>query len=175
MILVTVGGQMPFDRLVLAVDRWVGERGRTDFLAQIGPGAQAPTSMQSLPFLTPSEFKARVSEADAVVSHAGMGTILTCLHLGTPVLVMPRRGSFQETRNDHQVATARRLAERGLVTVADDEDRLHEELDRLGSLAAPPRIDGQATPELLGTLRAFVHGARGGYNPSAGARFNDSR
>ena len=48
MIFVTVGAQMPFDRMCKAVDAWAAKRGRSDVFAQIGetewrPSASAPT------------------------------------------------------------------------------------------------------------------------------------
>ncbi len=56
--------------------------------------------------------------ATAIVAHAGMGTILTALEMGKPLLVMPRRAALGEHRNDHQLATASRFAELGRVKVA---------------------------------------------------------
>ena len=38
MILVTVGSQEPFDRLIIAVDEWAASSGRSDVFAQIAAG-----------------------------------------------------------------------------------------------------------------------------------------
>ena len=69
--------------------------------------------------------------ADAIVAHAGMGTILTALELGKPLLVLPRRASLGEHRNEHQLATARRFADTGRLAVAFDESELAQRLDEL--------------------------------------------
>lgn len=159
MIFVTVGHQMPFDRLVRGVDEWAGRSGRSDVFAQIGETDFRPGHIQFADKIDPAEFRRRMSEATAVVAHAGMGTILTALELGTPVLVMPRLGRLMETRNDHQVATAERFKALGRVTVAMDETELSAALDRLTDLRRGPTIQAQASPELLAAVRGFIFGA----------------
>ncbi len=130
-IFVTVGSQMPFDRLCQAVDQWVG---RTlgvplEVFAQIGVGAAQPQHMPHAPTLPAADYEARVAAADLVVAHAGTGTIFTALRYGTPTLVLARRAALGETRNDHQEATAARFVERGLVDYAHSEGDLQARLD----------------------------------------------
>ena len=57
MIFVTVGGQMPFDRLVSVVDRWAAETGRDDVFAQIGSSELKPANIETAPFLSPEDFR----------------------------------------------------------------------------------------------------------------------
>jgi len=156
LIFVTVGGQLPFDRLVESVDQWAARRGRSDVFAQIAEASYAPRSIEAQAFLSPDEFARRMAEATAVVSHAGMGTILTVLELGKPALVLPRRLAFRETRNDHQVETARRFAERGLLLAAQDQSAMPDLLDRLESHPGPARIGRSAAPELVRRLREYA-------------------
>jgi UDP-N-acetylglucosamine transferase subunit ALG13 len=158
LIFVTVGGQTPFDRLVTAVDRWAEARGRDDVFAQIGRTDLVPSRIRFANFLPPEEFRRTVREAELVVGHAGMGTILTALELQRPLLVLPRRAALRETRNDHQLATAKEFAARGILKVGWDEAELAAWLDRAGEIAAGPRIPPHATPPLLEALRRFVNG-----------------
>src|SRR5262249_19256768 len=121
MIFVTVGVQLPFDRLVRAVDEWAGERRRTDVFAQIGPSDYQPRHIEFSPFVDPPEFRRLVEAADVLVAHAGMGSIITALELGKPLLVMPRRADYGEHRNDHQLATARHMLAQNVINVAQDQ------------------------------------------------------
>jgi UDP-N-acetylglucosamine transferase subunit ALG13 len=159
-IFVTVGAQMPFDRLVLAVDAWAAARGRDDVFAQIGPGAAEPRHVDWVRFIAPGAFRRRMDACDVVVTHAGMGTILSALELGRPIVVMPRRGDLRETRNDHQVATAARFGAQGRVRVANDETEIPAILDGIGTLHASDVIAARASPELLAALREVVAGVR---------------
>ena len=149
---------MPFDRLVRAVDAWAGARGRGDVFAQIGPTDYRPEHVEHTQFLEPEEFRERVASATVLVAHAGMGSILTALEAGKPILVMPRRGDLHETRNDHQVATAERFGQRGAVAVAMDEDELAARLDELGSVEPGAKIGPYATPELIDAIRGYING-----------------
>ena len=163
MIFVTVGAQMPFDRFIRAVDTWAAQCGRSDIFAQIGPQAWKPRHIEWTKFLAPDDHRRRVEGAVMIVAHAGMGSIITALEYGKPILVMPRRGDLGETRNDHQVATARRFHERGLVSVALDEKELSGLLTGLGELRRSPRISAHASPELLANLRDFLCGVQPAY------------
>lgn len=159
MIFVTVGSQEPFDRLVRAVDRWAAQRGRRDVFAQIAAGLYKPAHIEFTDFMQPAEFKRRVAGADVIVAHAGMGSILTALEMGRPIIVMPRREHLHETRSDHQFATSQRFGAQGRVIVALNEDDLCARLDEADTLAASERISAQASPQLMATIQAFLDGA----------------
>ena len=166
MIFLTVGTQVPFDRLVSAVDRWAGEDPGRRVIAQIGPTSLRPRHFEWSDFISPADCRKRLREADLVVSHAGMGTILSALELGTPALVMPRRAALGEHRNDHQLATARRFAQIGGVTVAFDERQLGRHLGAADWRAGGPRIGDSAPEGFIAALRAFIEGAPQPLSPS---------
>jgi UDP-N-acetylglucosamine transferase subunit ALG13 len=156
-IFVTVGHQMAFDRMVRTIDQWAGESGQSDVIAQIGTTHFRPEHIKYNAHITPTEFRELVAKADVVVSHAGTGTILTALELGTPILVMPRRGNLRETRNDHQVMTAERFLELGCVHVAMDEIELVKKLGTVADMTARDVISTDASPELIAALHGFIH------------------
>ncbi len=162
MIFVTVGAQMPFDRLIGWVDAWAGRSGRRDVVAQIGPSALAPRYLRATQFLDPPEFRSHMRQAEAIVSHAGMGTILDALALGRPLLVVPRLGQLAETRNDHRVATARRFAEEGLVRAAYSETEFGDEMQRLATQRGGREIRQGAEARLLARIRSFALGGQQG-------------
>ena len=157
MIFITVGTDMPFDRMVRVVDAWAREEGRKDVFAQIGETDWRPSYINYEQFLEPPEFNRRFAEASLIIAHAGMGTILSALRYEKPILVMPRRASLGEQRNEHQLATATRLLELGKVNVAFDENILRERLDRLHEIEARGKTGAYASPTLIAALRSFIH------------------
>jgi exopolysaccharide biosynthesis glucuronosyltransferase PssE len=156
MIFVTVGTQGHFDRLVRTVDEWANVRGKPDIFAQIGPSDYRYQHIHAERFIDASEFRKRVESASLVIAHAGMGSIITALELGKRILVMPRRASLGEHRNDHQVATAKRFAEQGRIEVAFNEQELASKLDRLDVSGDNERLDAQASAHLIGAIRTFI-------------------
>lgn len=156
MIFLSVGAQMPFDRLVRLVDEWAASRGRDDVVGQIGPSSYRPSCIRLESFLPPAVFREHVQRATAVVAHAGMGTILTALEYHKPLLVFPRLARLGETRNDHQVATARVFAEQGKVLAAYDREELFAGLDEIERFEPGEAISSVASSGLLTRLREFV-------------------
>lgn len=157
MILVTVGSQLPFDRLVGPVAAWARARGRRDLVFQHGGGAVDLSGFEAHDFLPPDETERLVAQAELVVAHVGMGTILACLEHGTPIVAMARRADLRETRNDHQLDTARHLGTRAGIFTAADGSELVSLLDRAAELRAGGRIGATASPELVGALSDFIH------------------
>lgn len=156
MIFVTVGTQLPFDRLIGAIDAWAGRVGRRDVLAQIGPSQLRPQFIEYQPFFSPTELSQHFTAAELVIAHAGMGSIIGAMSEGKPILVMPRSVSLGEHRNDHQLATAQRFREVGRILVAMDVQELEGQLSQLENIPRASRIGLYASSELLTAVRDFL-------------------
>ncbi len=140
MIFLTVGTQFPFDRLVKAVDDLV-DRGLIHELivAQIGESTYRPRNFEAVASLDKEAFDRNVREASAIISHAGMGTIMGALEHSKPLLVVPRRKKYREVVNDHQVVLAIRFEALGHVLLARDETELADKIPELKSFVPRPR------------------------------------
>jgi len=156
MIFVTVGTELPFNRLVRVVDEWAKATGRHDVFAQIGETDWQPAHISWSKFLQPSEFARRFSEAEVVIAHAGMGTILSALQWEKPILVMPRLAALGEQRNDHQLATARHLSGLGKINVAMNETELRAMMDAIDQFRPREKIGAYANDSLISALREFI-------------------
>jgi len=115
--------QLGFDRLIKAMDDLAPEL-NTDVIAQTGKGDYQPRNMQARERIGPGEFEQLVEQCDLIVSHAGIGTVLTAQRFSTPIVLFPRRLDHGEHRNDHQVATAKNLEGRSGVLIAMDQAHL---------------------------------------------------
>ncbi|UCD75128.1 MAG: hypothetical protein JSV91_15255 [Phycisphaerales bacterium] len=149
---------MPFDRLIRAVDEWARISGRGDVFAQIGDGKYWPSWFQAVPFLTPRQFQERIESASGVIGHAGTGTIIAALRLRKPLLVLPRLAARGETRNDHQVATARYFAGRGYLLAAYCEEQLRSRIDKLEQFRPSASLGEVGSPQLIQRIRSFAFG-----------------
>jgi len=156
LIFVTVGTQLAFDRMISAVDGWAASAEGQNVFAQIGPGAFRPQHLDFKEFVGPDEADRLFRSASLVVSHAGMGSILTALKYRKPILIMPRKAALGEHRNDHQLATAKWLGDKAGVKVAWGEDELVALLGSRETLRAGDSISDFASPELIANLRNFI-------------------
>ncbi len=93
------------------------------------------------------------------MAHAGMGTIITALEMGKPVIIMPRKASLKETRNEHQLATAKRFSKFRNIIVAFNEEELVKSLNKLTDMGMDTsnKISSSASPELISVIRNFIN------------------
>jgi UDP-N-acetylglucosamine transferase subunit ALG13 len=145
MILVTTGTQLPFDRLIRAMDDIAAQIDIRVF-AQTGPSRYVARHLECQAYLPPQEFEAKAKASSLIVSHAGIGTVLTAMRLGRPIILFPRENG--EHRNDHQVATCNALRGRRGVHIARTEDELYD-------LVAKPLLVPAALVDSEAAIRTF--------------------
>jgi UDP-N-acetylglucosamine transferase subunit ALG13 len=74
------------------------------------------------------ELVREMTEADAVVAHAGTGIALSAFKAGICPLLVPRRVAFNEHVDDHQMQTAKILGDTGLAIVRQVEQLTLDDL-----------------------------------------------
>lgn len=156
MILVTVGTQLPFDRLVKAVDGWVSSGVSEEIIAQVGSGGYKSRRFRCVEYLAKDELDGYFRASRLIVAHAGMGSILTAAQYGKPIVVMPRLFRLGEHRNDHQVATAKAMLDRHGVRVAWDETTLPVLLSEPIPTLPPSLELSREHADLVDALREFI-------------------
>jgi UDP-N-acetylglucosamine transferase subunit ALG13 len=86
-----------------------------------------------------------------------MGSIISALRHGKPIVVMPRRAVLGEHRNEHQNATAARFADRPGIFVSSDEITLPSAIERaLAFGATAVTLPQYAESRLLNSLRRYI-------------------
>lgn len=124
MIFVTIGTQEPFDRLIETMDR-ISLKVGIEVVAQVSTRSKLKVeNMKTLDFIAPADFDKLFNEAQLIVAHAGMGTIISALVNKKPLIVLAREKKLMEHRSDHQIATAKYLEELGYLNVAKDIEDL---------------------------------------------------
>lgn len=155
MIYLTIGTQLPFDRLVRSVDEWAAVNPHMEIIGQIGPGHFKPR-FKHFEFVSPADAMAFMDRATLIVAHAGMGSILSALGCGKPIIVMPRRADLGEHRNDHQLATVQHLGERKGIHVVYTQEDLFKLLDNREHLTVSERLSPVAPPKFIKELRRII-------------------
>jgi UDP-N-acetylglucosamine transferase subunit ALG13 len=154
LIFVTVGTQLPFTRLIAAMDRLAPALDE-EVVAQVGPDKALRKNIRTYQMLTPEKFTHYMSQARVVVAHAGIGTLLECQTLGKPLIVLPRRFELREHRNDHQMATVHQIMGITGLHVAWDIGDL-ETLLRKPDLEALHEDGGEHRAPLLRAVADFI-------------------
>ena len=158
MIFVTIGTQEPFDRLIKAVDEIAPLAEQQIFLVQASLNTYEPQNFKTVDFMDPTEFELQFNKADLIVGHAGMGTIISALEKRKPIVVMPRLLKYAEHRNEHQLATVRKLKTLGYIHIANDENDLQRILLDSFKHGLKPlhQVGKYASSSLLESLKQFM-------------------
>lgn len=152
MIFITVGTQLGFDRLIKVMDIWAGSHSDAHIFAQIGEGVYQPHNFDYSRKLSTAEFMAQAKKSSLLVSHGGMGTILTAMELEKPLILVPRYSKMGEHRNDHQVATCDKFKNHKGIRVAWKTDQLIDLMNSEGTLTAAT-TDGLASRNFSAALK----------------------
>lgn len=155
MILVTVGMQLGFDRLIAAMDRLAPSLDMP-VIAQTGKGTYRPQNMEERERISPGEFEQLVRQSRLIVSHAGIGTVLTAQRFTKPIVLFPRRLEHGEHRNDHQVATVRNLEGRSSVLIALDEDDLARKIEEGLAMGNATATLSPTAEQLRRSIASFI-------------------
>lgn len=157
LIFLTVGTwRVGYDRLVKAVDELLGSGVITEeVIAQTGHSSYKPKHMTVVEFCSPQEFRKLISEAELVISHAGMGTIIETVQLRKPLIVVPRRRSLGEVDNDHQFTTAKQLESEGKVLVAYEVSELPAKLKQAKTFVP---TQGESSQKILHAVKEVIDG-----------------
>ncbi len=119
MMFVSVGTQLPFPRMMAVIDEWAAHNSDVKVFAQTADDTLM-NYVEAVDYLSAKAFQGYFSEADVIVSHAGMGNILTALEMEKPIVIFPRKAELNEHRNDHQVSTAKKFFDHPYVFVVND-------------------------------------------------------
>jgi UDP-N-acetylglucosamine transferase subunit ALG13 len=157
-VFVSVGSMMPFDRLVRAMDDWAAANPSVPVEIQIGRGAYEPRHAAFVRLLPVDAYRARVAAARLFVAHAGMGSIISAIEAGKPLLMLPRLMAEGEHNSDHQLATAASIGSRPGLHVACDAADLQARATALLADAgvAPAPIAAFADKGFTDRIRAFI-------------------
>ncbi len=156
MIFVTVGTQIPFDRLIKILDEMAPALGDEEIIAQTSEkSTYMPRNFKTVGFMSPDEFNNIFKRARLVVAHAGMGTIISALRQAKPIIIFPRKASLGEHRNEHQLATAAEMRRLGAVAVAYDAAELRQLLTG-GRDLTPGTISPAPSEPLIAAIRDFI-------------------
>lgn len=131
MIFVTVGTQLPFERLIRSMDEWAAAHQEEPVIAQVGMTVYQPQHMQVVTKLDPVRYQEHFSQSRLVVSHVGMGTIISGLESAKPLVLMPRLANLGEHRNDHQVGTATKFQHFQNIHIVESPETMFAVIDRI--------------------------------------------
>jgi len=128
MILVTLGTQdKKFTRLLDAVQKQIDNGNiKDEVIVQAGCTKYESKDMKIFDLIDQEEFKKLISECDLLITHGGVGSILTGLKNNKKVIAAARLSKYKEHMNDHQLQIIEKFTKSGYILELNDFDKLDE-------------------------------------------------
>ena len=132
MIFITVGTQVePFKRLLKAVDEEI-EKGtiKDTVIAQVGCTKYKSDNMIIHDYLPMEVFDEYMDQADLIICHGGVGSILGGLNRKKKVIAVARLKKYKEHVNDHQTQIIDNFNKQGYIIGIKDMSELGDAIKR---------------------------------------------
>lgn len=133
MILVILGtNDKKFTRLLKEMDRLIASGTiKEEVIVQAGHSSNYQSSfMKIFDLINKDSFDELIQKADLVITHGGVGTILTALKYSKKIIAVPRLKKYKEHVNDHQLQIVDNFKEEGYIIgihdVSELETAIHE-------------------------------------------------
>lgn len=126
MILVTLGTQdKSFKRLLEAIDKEI-EKGniKEKVLVQAGYTKYKSKNMEIFKSVSSDKLEKLMDKASLIITHGGVGSILTALKHQKKIIAIPRLSKYNEHTNDHQKQIIEEFGKLGLILPLKDLTKL---------------------------------------------------
>ena len=133
MTLVILGTQdKTFERLLKNVDKQIKKGNlKGEVIVQAGNTEYKSKNMQIFDFIPMEQFDDFIRKADLIITHGGVGSILSAIRNNKKVIAVPRLSKYKEHENDHQLQIIDEFTKKGYILPCRDLNKLDEVLDQI--------------------------------------------
>ena len=156
MILVLLGTQNnSFHRLLQEVQKNIDNGNiKEEVVAQKGYTKFESKDMKLYNKIPTEEIKKLIDKADIVITHGGVGSIITSITKGKKVIAVPRLKEYKEHINDHQLDIINSFDEMGYIIGISKVEELGDALKKIKDFKPKKYI--QNTGNILKIVENFI-------------------
>ncbi len=135
MILITLGTQdKEFKRLLEAVDKQIEKKHiKEKVIVQAGYTKYESKNMEIFDLIPSEELEKLVKDCKILITHGGVGSILTGIKYNKPIIAAARLKKYKEHTNDHQKQIIKEFESRGYILELRDFNKLDIMLEKARS------------------------------------------
>ena len=132
MILVLLGTQdNSFHRLLDKIQELIDKKViKEKVVVQAGRTKFASKDMEIFSLMSQDKLRDLMEKADLIITHGGVGSIVTSLKMGKKVIAVPRLSSFGEHVNDHQIQIVDSFDKQGFLIGVVELDELGKAIEK---------------------------------------------
>ena len=156
MILVTLGTQdKSFKRLLEAIDKHV-ELGniKDKIVVQAGCTKYESKNMEIFDLIPMEKFDDLIKSCDLLITHGGVGSIITGLKNNKTVIAAARLEKYKEHTNDHQLQIIENFSNDGYILGLDNFDELDKVLEKAKTFKPKKYVSN--TDKMIKIIEDFI-------------------
>lgn len=100
------------------------------------------------------EMRKLINSADLIITHGGVGSIITSIEQGKKVIAVPRLKKYNEHVNDHQLDIIKSFDEMGYIIGIEDVAQISEALEKVKEFE--PKEYVQNTGNIIKIIEEFI-------------------
>lgn len=156
MILVMLGTQNnSFHRLLEEIDKLIDiGKIQEEVIVQAGYTKYESKNMKIIDFLPSEELEKLEQQANCIITHGGVGSIIGSIEKGKKVIAVPRLKQYGEHVNDHQLDIVESFDKLGYIIGTADVSQLGEALQRIKEFEPKKYI--QNTGNIIKIVEDFI-------------------
>lgn len=161
MILVLLGTQNnSFHRLLEQIEKNIDNGNiKEEVVVQAGYTKYEPKTrkkkMKIFDTIPKKELDKLIEKANLVISHGGVGSMVTANQKGKKVIAVPRYKKYNEHVNDHQIETIRIFEKKGYVLLAENVEDIDKALLQVKDFE-PVIYEKDQKSNIIGIIEKFI-------------------
>ncbi len=156
MILVMLGTQNnSFHRLLEEIDKLIKNgQIKENVVVQAGYTKYESTNMKIFDFISSDELNKLEQQADCIITHGGVGSIIGSIEKNKKVIAVPRLKQYGEHVNDHQLDIVQSFDKLGYIIGITDVSQLGDALQQIETFEPKKYI--QNTGKIISIVQDFI-------------------
>ncbi|MBR0351184.1 MAG: hypothetical protein IJH76_05170 [Clostridia bacterium] len=156
MVLVLLGTQNnSFHRLLEEVQKCIDNKIiNTEVIVQAGCTKFESDNMKIFGLIPTKELNNYIQDADYIICHGGVGSIVTSLKLNKKIIAVPRQKKYNEHVNDHQVQIIETFDGQGFIKGIKDVSDLEDAIKTINTFE--PQHFVSNTNKILNIVSDFI-------------------
>ena len=160
MVFVMLGTQNnSFQRLLEEIDNLIDKKIiKEEVVVQAGYTKYQPRNekMKILDFISREELDKLEEEANYIITHGGVGSIITSLEKGKKVIAVPRLHVYGEHVNNHQKEIVEKFNKNGNIIGIESVEELEEAIKKIDKFEPKPYTENNS--KMLKIIEDFIDG-----------------
>ena len=144
-----------FHRLLEEIEKLINDGLiKEDIVVQAGYTKYESTNMKIFDFISSDELDKLEQQADCIITHGGVGSIISSIEKDKKVIAVPRLKQYGEHVNDHQLDIVQSFDKLGYIIGITDISQLGDALQQIETFEPKKYI--QNTGKIISIVQDFI-------------------